>query len=171
MKRIILFLAPAIMIFAGCSGNQSASSDAAATKDSAATNTFDLSAAKSAINDANKTFSDAIMKGDSVTVASLYASDAHMLPPNMAKAENHDQIVGMAGAFARMGIKDFKLESTNFFGGPEYVIEEGKYTIGDGKGKNMDEGKYIVVWKQEDGKWKLYRDIWNSNMPAETASK
>ena len=33
----------------------------------------------------------------------------------------------------------------------------------------QDEGKYVVVWKkQEDGSWKLHRDIWNSNlMPAE----
>ena len=31
------------------------------------------------------------------------------------------------------------------------------------------EGKYLVVWKkQEDGSWKLYRDMWSSNlMPAE----
>ena len=114
------------MMFAACSGNQStASSDTAATKDSTVTNTFDLAAAKSAINDANKTFGDAVMKGDSIAVANLYASDANMFPPNMQKTENHDQIVSMAGAFARMGIKNFNLESTNVFGGPEYVIEEG----------------------------------------------
>jgi ketosteroid isomerase-like protein len=170
MKRIILFFAPTIMIFAACS-NQSASSNASAIKDSTATNTFDLAAAKNAINEGDKTFSEAIIKGDSVTAANLYASDANMFPPNMPKAENQQQIMNVLGAFARMGIKSFNLESTNVFGGPEYVIEEGKYTIGDGKGKNMDEGKFVVVWKQEDGKWKLYRDIWNSNMPAQPASK
>jgi uncharacterized protein (TIGR02246 family) len=164
MKQIVLIFAPAIMLFAACS-NQSTASDASVTKDSTATSTFDLAAAKNAINDANKTFSDAIVKGDSVTVANLYASDANMFPPNMPKAENHEAILHMAGAFASMGIKSFNLESIDVFGGPEYVIEEGKYTLGDGKGKSLDEGKYIVVWKQEDGKWKLYRDIWNSNMP------
>jgi ketosteroid isomerase-like protein len=30
----------------------------------------------------------------------------------------------------------------------------------------MDRGKYIVVWKDEGGKWKLHRDIWNSSLPA-----
>lgn len=170
MKTIALFCSSAIMMFAACS-NPSTSSDASATKDSTATNTFDLAAVKNAINEGNKTFTEAIIKGDSSTAANLYASDANMFPPNMPKAENQQQIMNALGGFARMGIKSFNLESTNVFGGPEYVIEEGKYTIGDDKGKNSDEGKYIVVWKQEDGKWKLYRDIWNSNMPAQPASK
>jgi ketosteroid isomerase-like protein len=29
----------------------------------------------------------------------------------------------------------------------------------------LDKGKYIVIWKQEDGQWKLHRDIFNSSMP------
>ena len=29
----------------------------------------------------------------------------------------------------------------------------------------MDSGKFIVIWKQEGGQWKLHRDIWNSSMP------
>ena len=28
------------------------------------------------------------------------------------------------------------------------------------------EEKYIVLWKKEDGRWKLFRDIFNSNLPA-----
>ncbi len=32
--------------------------------------------------------------------------------------------------------------------------------------KSLDKGKYVVVWKKQNGNWKMYRDIWNSNMPA-----
>jgi ketosteroid isomerase-like protein len=32
--------------------------------------------------------------------------------------------------------------------------------------KVLDEGKYIVIWKHEDGQWKLHRDILNSSRPA-----
>src|SRR5205823_2093706 len=135
------------------------------------TATFDLAAVKSIIAEKNKTFSDAILKGDSTTVANLYASDANMLPPNVPKAENHDAIITVAGDFARMGLKAFSIESTNVYGGPEMVVEEGKYTVGDGAGKALDEGKYIVLWKQENGDWTLYRDIWNSNNPPPPASK
>jgi ketosteroid isomerase-like protein len=30
--------------------------------------------------------------------------------------------------------------------------------MGDGD-KVLDSGKYIVVWKRQDGQWKLHRDI------------
>jgi ketosteroid isomerase-like protein len=36
----------------------------------------------------------------------------------------------------------------------------------DKDGKQIDKGKYIVLWKKEDGKWKLFRDCYNSDLPA-----
>jgi ketosteroid isomerase-like protein len=32
-------------------------------------------------------------------------------------------------------------------------------------GKVNDRGKYIVIWRKVGGQWKLYRDIFNTNMP------
>lgn len=168
MKKILLFISPAIMLLASCS-NQTTAENAAPTKDTTAA--FDLAAVKSAISDANKTFSDAVVKGDSVTIADLYASDANMFPPNMPKIENHDGILHLASAFSKMGIKNFSLESTSVYGTPDMVVEEGKWTMGDGSGKTVDNGKYIVLWKQENGKWKLWRDIWNSDNPPPPPAK
>ena len=39
---------------------------------------------------------------------------------------------------------------------------------GDGT-KTVDKGNYIVVWKKDDGKWKIFRDIWNSSEKAMAA--
>ena len=36
-------------------------------------------------------------------------------------------------------------------------------------GKPKDE-KYIVLWKKAAGRWKLFRDIFNSNLPAPTSN-
>jgi len=168
MKKILPLIAPAMMLFASCS-NQTTAENTSSAKDTTAA--FDLAAVKSAIADANKTFGDAIVKGDSVAVADLYASDANMLPPERPKIENHDGILHLAGSFARMGIKAFSLESTDVYGNPDLVVEEGKWTVGDGSGKTLDDGKYIVLWKQENGKWKLWRDIWNSNNPPPPPAK
>jgi len=30
-----------------------------------------------------------------------------------------------------------------------------------------DKGKYLVIWKNVDGAWKLYVDIYNSSLPAQ----
>jgi ketosteroid isomerase-like protein len=65
-----------------------------------------------------------------------------------------------------MGIKEVKLETIEVEGQESTAIEVGKYILQGDKGQSLDEGKYIVIWKQESGRWKLYRDIFNSNKPA-----
>jgi len=51
------------------------------------------------------------------------------------------------------------------------VNEVGSYSMTDKKGKEIDKGKYIVLWKMEDGKWKIHRDVFNSDMPPMAPTK
>lgn len=30
---------------------------------------------------------------------------------------------------------------------------------------DMEKGKYLNVWKNVDGEWKIYLNIWNANAP------
>ena len=39
------------------------------------------------------------------------------------------------------------------------MIELGDYEERNDKNELKNSGKYLVVWKQENGKWKIYRDI------------
>ena len=64
-----------------------------------------------------------------------------------------------------MGIRNIKLTTQEVMGGKDAVAETGKYEMMDAGGKTLDNGKYIAVWKEENGKWKMYRDEWNSAMP------
>ena len=48
------------------------------------------------------------------------------------------------------------------------LAETGTYEMYGDNNKTLDKGKYVVVWKQENGQWKIYRDIWNTSMPAGT---
>jgi len=49
-----------------------------------------------------------------------------------------------------------------------HITEEGVFEINLKDGKQIDKGKYVVVWKKEDGKWKLYRDMSNTDLPLST---
>lgn len=55
-------------------------------------------------------------------------------------------------------------EYIQFFG--DYAHDYG-YGYFEGKTKQQDgsiaewRGKYVVVWKKENGNWKMYLDIWN----------
>ena len=33
-------------------------------------------------------------------------------------------------------------------------------------GAVLDSGKYVAIWKNEGGQWRLHRHIWNSNTPS-----
>lgn len=65
-----------------------------------------------------------------------------------------------------MGIKAIKLEAIEVEGYGDTASEVGRYTLEGEGGQVLDKGKFIVIWKQEAGQWKLHRDIINTSMPA-----
>ena len=126
---------------------------------------FNKAAVRDSIEAANAVFVQSMMKGDSIAGADNYTSDAKIMGPNMPAVTGRDGIVGFAGEFSRMGVKDFKLNIVEIWGNEDMVIEEGTYTMNDDKGNSVDKGNYIAIWKQENGKWKIFRDIFNSDNP------
>jgi uncharacterized protein (TIGR02246 family) len=120
-----------------------------------------------AVESGGKEFMAAFDAKDSARVGSLYAMDAIAFPPNSEMVKGRDAIQtfwkGIMDAGMKATVEVVETESEGNLG-----VEVGKYTILDASGKTVDEGKYVVVWKNEGG-WKLYRDIWNTNMPTATA--
>lgn len=70
-----------------------------------------------------------------------------------------------------MGIETAKLETVEVKGQGDTAIYIGKYILSGEAGNVMDSGKYVVIWKQESGQWKLHRDAWNSGLPPEGAER
>lgn len=158
MTKFFLSAGLALVLFS-CSDNASQST-------TASTDSFDLSEVKKSIEATNKQFGDAAVKGDSATVVSFYHSDAKLFPPNMP--EGKSSVIGsMSKQLTSMGIKSFTLTAGDVTGNADQVVETGTWEMGDGS-KTIDKGKYIVVWKKENGNWKLWRDIWNSDNPPQT---
>ena len=160
---IELITVGAISLVTACNTatTDSKTSDNAENKEKAS---FDLTAARSAIDAANAKFMDGIKRGDSTAIAALYANDAWALPPNMEPVKG-SAIAGLWGAVIRMGIKDAKFMTDEVTGNGEILAETAHYEMYGADNKLLDKGKYVVVWKPVNGEWKLYRDIWNSSMP------
>jgi ketosteroid isomerase-like protein len=64
------------------------------------------------------------------------------------------------------GIKGATLETVELEGHGDTAIEVGRYTLRGEEGQTLDRGKFIVIWKQVEGEWKLHRDMFSSSMPA-----
>jgi len=49
------------------------------------------------------------------------------------------------------------------------LVSEDEWKLFIKDGTEVDSGKAIVIWKKEDGEWKLFRDIINSDLPVPTS--
>lgn len=144
----------------------SCSNEAAKTETIAAA--FNLDSAKAAIAASNASYGNCFATGDSASFVSHYTSDACINPSNMPKMCGPQAINAFFSGGYKMGIRNIKLTTAEVMGGKDAVVETGTYEILGDKA-SFDKGKFIVVWKEENGKWKMHRDIWNTDMPAAPA--
>lgn len=157
---VIFSITSLLFVACGDKANEPATNTATETK-----STFDLSAAKKTIDSVNMVFGEMVKKGDSTGLASLYTSDAKLMGQNMPTVSGKAAIQSAYNGMLGMGIAGATLTSSEVWGTEDIVSEVGIYTLTDKNGKEIDKGKYIVLWKMEDGKWKLFRDCFNSDNP------
>ena len=132
---------------------------------------FDLANAKKEIEAANKELMNVIAKGDSIGTAAAYSPDGAVMFNNMPSVNGTENLIKVWSSFINAGIRNIELTTTEVWGDENYITEEGTFIIKSNEGAQLDKGKYLVLWKKVDGKWKLHRDISNSDLPAATAAK
>lgn len=162
MKKIILLLTVAgSTCMVACNDAAKTEKSSLTTKDSS---TFSLSEGRAFLEKDNAKFMEEIKKGDSAALAEHYHSEGQILMANSEPVMKKD-IASAWGSFIRMGVKDLKITTLDVVGGDDLLVETGSYEMVGDKNTVIDKGKYVVVWKKEDGKWKLYRDIAATSMP------
>lgn len=121
---------------------------------------------RAAIEAADREFERIFGSGDAAGVAGLYTEDAKFLVPNSAPISGRQAIQATFQAFMDMGVKTVKLGTDEVEDFGDTASEVGTYALEDADGNTLDHGKFLVLWKQVDGEWKLYRDMINTSMPA-----
>jgi ketosteroid isomerase-like protein len=118
--------------------------------------TIDLLKARITIEKIVASFSLDYLKGDSVALAAYYTKDA------MLGTAKGDEILSVWGRSIRNSIKtntrNLIFTITTLTGDDEFLIDYGYYEGKDDKNQVKYKGKYVVVWKQENGEWKIHRD-------------
>ena len=124
------------------------------------------------IKKVNQKYLEFYNSGNYEGVASLHTEDAVVMPPNVLSRIGKDQIMSAIKDEISMGFTDlnFVENDIKIFGTLAY--DEGSYSLNIksdiGEIIGNDFGKYLVVWeKQNDGRWLMKKDIWNSNLPPE----
>lgn len=161
MKNILIVLA-ALFLFS-CN-NKEAENKTADVK-------FDIEPVKSHIIEMNKTYGKRFTTDDSLFYLERYCKDAVVLGAQAPSVSGRDDIRKYFYNDGKNKEMTIELPAGSFYGNEEMVIEEGAYNFPDGKGGSFDKGKFIAIWKPEDGKWKLFREIWNSDNPPPPPAK
>lgn len=104
-----------------------------------------------------KEYSKHLLNGDSASVAAMYAADGSI------GCKKGPEILASAGSWIRSGIKNDSRHVTfnivTLTANGDLLIETGNAEGKNEKGELKYAFRYVVVWKKENGLWKLYRDV------------
>uniref|UniRef100_UPI0040486E67 nuclear transport factor 2 family protein n=1 Tax=Mariniflexile sp. TaxID=1979402 RepID=UPI0040486E67 len=167
MKRLsipLLAIASAGFLTTACNNNTTADKNS----DTERADVFDINAVKKIIQDNNNAFMNAHITRDTATLNGMFTRDARVFPPNSEVIKDQATIKAINMEWVNYDIKEAREESTATYGNEDYVIDEGTYYMSFGADSIVDKGKYMNVWKKEDGKWKMFRNMWNTSLPAKT---
>ncbi len=151
----LLGVAVLAILFSSCNDNAAKTETAG----------FSIDSVKAAIAASNKVFGASFATGDSVAFANCYTSDGCIYNANMPKICGTDGIRSFSSIGYNSGIRNVVLTTEEVMGGKDAVVETGKYEVFIADNVSVEKGKFVVAWKEENGKWKMHRDIWNSDAP------
>jgi uncharacterized protein (TIGR02246 family) len=126
---------------------------------------FNLPLAQKEIRAVNRKLSQDLAAGNVEEVAASYTLDAQFMVPNMPSVTGRNGIKAVYSGMFQSGASNLNLTTKEVNGDGNLLEEVGTYTLSTSTGKQLDRGKYLVVWKKEASKWKLYRDCFNTDLP------
>lgn len=105
--------------------------------------------------------------GDAGGVATLYSAEAVLMPPGAPPARGTAAIkeaIAKEIANAKKAGVTFALGSGDEVGiSGDLAWHSGAYFVQDKAGKTVEQGKFLETWQKVGGKWRIIRDIWNSD--------
>lgn len=149
------FIVPALIflgiLVAGCADDQDAAR-------------HDTEGARSDIEGVNERFETYVAQQQWDSLMTLYTEDAIMMAPGAPSTEGGAIRQGFA-QMGQMGVTGIDLETVDVEVAANTAYEVGTYSVKGPNDMEVDQGKYLVVWKNVDGEWKLHRDMYNTNQP------
>ena len=124
---------------------------------------FDLDATRRLIAQQNERFTHAHVTGDIATIDSMFAPDAKSFPPGAAAVTGLPALHAFTVEYLKAGVTEFCEKTTDFYGNAEQVVDAGTYVVTYGPAHVTERGKYLNVWTQVNGTWKIKANMWNTD--------
>ncbi len=128
-------------------------------------------AAKQAIDAANATWPRLTSTGHADSLADLYTANAVVLPPNMSPMRGREAIRQFFAVMNTTPAATLTLRADSVWSSGAMAVEQGRWryewpaaTKRPPGVPPVDSGKYLVRWVNENGRWLMAQDIWNSDV-------
>ena len=110
----------------------------------------------------------AITRHDVAASVAVFADDAQILPQHGPAIRGHQEIEAyFQDTITPSFVYDTDTEMTLVSG--NLGVEQGRYRIRNvRRGSDVEEGKYLHVWRRVGSDWKLYRMIYNTDVEPRT---
>ncbi|HVX67337.1 MAG TPA: nuclear transport factor 2 family protein [Bryobacteraceae bacterium] len=98
-------------------------------------------------------------------VDAFYSSDAQVLPPHHPPVEGKEAIRGMWEGLLAGGMRRLALDTTRIGISGDLAYGVGRYimTSETADGVRSERGKYCVIYRLEDGRWRAIVDMFSPN--------
>jgi uncharacterized protein (TIGR02246 family) len=118
-----------------------------------------------AIHKLGREFSAAYMRGDAAAMADLYTSDGVIFPERSQSITGREAIARYWTPRPGRRVTRHVLKPTRVVVDGDHAYDHGTFEIAgerDGTPWGPLRGKYVVVWRRDQGRWRMQLDIWNS---------
>lgn len=129
---------------------------------------FNVEEAKAEIREKTNRFTAAHISKDTAFLNDIFTAGATIYPPNAEAVTGLTAIAQLNWDWVNYGIYEFDEVSGKMYGNGEYMIDEGTYFLRYGEENITDRGKYINIWKKDNGEWRIISNIWNTSLPVQT---
>ncbi len=122
-----------------------------------------------ALNRLQEQVDSAIINGDTKRYLSLLAADAVLLPPNGPAVSGKEDIRRWNEAMSRaFRVQEYASSDDEVVVSGDWAFRSASFDLtlkrAAGGEPIKDRGKFIILYRrQDDGSWKVARDIWNSS--------
>ncbi|MGE5625233.1 MAG: YybH family protein [Bacillota bacterium] len=123
------------------------------------------------IQDMHSQFLKAFNAKDPSALAATFTDDGMLMPPNAPEVKTQLAVQEFARQFfgsSKVSGMLLNVSETTITG--DYAFCTGYYTMLAADGTSLDHGKFLEVVKQQGRDWKIYRDIYNSDLPVPAAA-
>ncbi len=132
--------------------------------------TFSTTAVKAKLDSMNVNYHDRFRDSTTAYFTARYTTDACVMAPNMPRICGIEGITKFYWYDGNSQTTTLDIKGEEVSGTASEVTEVGTYRVIDDEGTQLDAGKFIAIYRNEGGVWKVHREIWNSDVAMAASS-